>query len=45
MALRILNGGTLQLRGGEVNTVRDLEIRAGGLFEGEGLINGQQALI
>jgi len=43
--VRISSGGTLRLKGGEVNTVRDIDIRPGGTLEGEGLINGQQSVI
>jgi arylsulfatase A-like enzyme len=43
--VRISSGGILRLRGGEVNTVRDIEVRPGGQFDGEGLINGQQSVI
>jgi arylsulfatase A len=43
--LRILGGGILRLHNGEINTIRDIEIAPGGRFEGEGLIDGQQAVI
>ena len=43
--LRISSGGVLELHDGEINTVRDIEVRPGGRLEGEGLINGQQAVL
>jgi arylsulfatase A-like enzyme len=43
--VRVSSGGVLRVHNGEVNTIRDLEIRPGGRFEGEGLVNGQQAVI
>jgi hypothetical protein len=41
--MRISSGGILKLTGGELNTIRDVDVRAGGKLDGEGLINGQQA--
>jgi hypothetical protein len=43
--VRISSGGRLRVHGGEINTIRDLEILPGGRFDGEGLVNGQQSVI
>ena len=43
--LRISSGGVFHLVGGEINTIREVDVRPGGRFEGEGLVNGQQAVI
>jgi hypothetical protein len=43
--IRVSAGGLLGLHGGEINTIRDLEVRPGGRFEGEGLIDGRQDVI
>jgi arylsulfatase A-like enzyme len=43
--LRVSSGGRLRLRGGEINTTRDIEVRNGGRLEGEGVIDGQQAVV
>ena len=43
--IRLSAGGRLTVSGGELNTVRDLDIRAGGVLSGSGLINGQQQVI
>ena len=43
--LRISRGGILQVHNGEINTIRDLDIRTGGRLVGEGLINGKQAVL
>jgi arylsulfatase A-like enzyme len=43
--LRISSGGILKLHDGEINTIRDVDVRPGGRLEGEGLVNGQQAVL
>jgi arylsulfatase A-like enzyme len=43
--LRISSGGVLELHDGEINTIRDIDVRPGGRLEGEGLVNGQQAVL
>jgi hypothetical protein len=43
--LRIASGGVLRLHDGEINTIRDIDVRPGGRLEGEGLIDGQQAVL
>jgi arylsulfatase A-like enzyme len=43
--IRISTGGLLRVHGGELNTIRDLEILPGGRLDGEGLVNGQQAVL
>jgi hypothetical protein len=43
--VRISSGGVLHLKGGEMNTCREIDVRSGGKLDGEGLINGQQAVI
>jgi arylsulfatase A-like enzyme len=40
--IRIEVGGVLELNGGELNTVRDVDVRAGGELQAFGTINGQQ---
>ena len=42
---RIAENGVVRLEGGELNTVRTLEVRAGGKLEGHGLVTGQQSLV
>jgi arylsulfatase A-like enzyme len=42
--LRISAGGAVTLHNGELNTNRDVDIRAGGKLAAQGTINGQQAL-
>ncbi|MBX3435116.1 MAG: sulfatase-like hydrolase/transferase [Pirellulales bacterium] len=39
------SGGVLRLQGGEINTVRDVVIRLGGVFSAHGTISGQQASV
>jgi arylsulfatase A-like enzyme len=42
---RIEGNGLLRLNGGELNTVRELDIREGGVLEGYGRATGQQQLV
>jgi hypothetical protein len=42
---RISAGGVIELAGGELNTVRDVDIRPGGILKGHGLITGQQQVV
>jgi arylsulfatase A-like enzyme len=42
---RISGGGELQLDGGELNTIREVDIRPGGRLKGHGMITGQQHVI
>jgi arylsulfatase A-like enzyme len=43
--MRISSGGILKLTGGEVNTIRDIDVRAGGKLDGAGMVNGQQSVV
>jgi hypothetical protein len=42
---RLSAGGVIELDGGDLVTVRDVDIRPGGLLRGEGLITGRQQVI
>lgn len=43
--LRISAGGRVKLNGGEINTIREVEIRPGGALDAQGTINGQQHIL
>jgi arylsulfatase A-like enzyme len=43
--IRLSAGGRLVVSGGELNTIRDLDIRAGSVLSGSGVITGQQQVI
>lgn len=42
---RVGPGGVIELQNAELNTVRDVDVRAGGKLTGEGLIDGQQHML
>ncbi|MEM9658697.1 MAG: PEP-CTERM sorting domain-containing protein, partial [Planctomycetota bacterium] len=42
---RISSGGAIRLHGGELNTIRRLDVREGGMLHGHGTITGQQHLL
>lgn len=43
--LRVSDGGDLRLRGGELNTVRSIEIQPNGTLRGFGTVTGQQSMV
>ncbi len=43
--IRVGSGGVLILDGGRLNTIREIDIRLGGLLVGEGVITGQQQVL
>ncbi len=43
--IRVSSGGLLILDGGQLNTIREIDIRQGGALVGEGTITGQQQII
>ncbi len=43
--IRISDGGVIHVTGGELNTIREVEVRPGGRLDAHGTINGQQQVI